>query len=145
MNRFGDKLNGFVLLLVFVFTTLGSVPGFAWCIGEDGHFEIEYVATSDCGDIATNSPGNIVEESSVHFDVDHCGPCLDFYLQSHETISVRRLLETTTKRADILALNTKISSVTSQSVKRGVENLASQPSIRISQVILEHRKIVLLI
>ena len=51
MNRFGDKLNGFVLLLVFVFTTLGSVPGFAWCIGEDGHFEIEYVATSDCGDI----------------------------------------------------------------------------------------------
>lgn len=145
MDCFGNKLNGFVLLLVFVFTTLGSVPGFAWCIGEDGHFDVEYVATDDFGDVTNTAPGRLPGESIIHNDDDHCGPCLDLYLQSHEVISASRLHNKATKSTDILALNTTIPSITSQAIKRAVENLASQPPPRISQAIREHRMIVLLI
>lgn len=144
MDRVGSKLNGFVLLLTFVLTTLGSVPGFAWCIGEDGHFEIEYVATGNCVDGATNSSGNMTGVSPLHIDQDHCGPCLDFYFQTHEAISANRLYNKTTKSPEILTLNPTIPSITSQSVKLAVGNLASQPPPRISQAILEHRTIVLL-
>ncbi len=138
-----SKLNGFVLLIAFVITTVGSVPGFAWCIGEDGHFEIEYVAAGDCG-ATSSSSGNITSESSIHIDEDHCGPCLDFYLQSHEVLSTKRLKHETLNSPDVFVLNT-LRSFTSQTARLVNSKLVPQPPPRISQAILESRTIVLLI
>jgi len=143
MNFISSKLNAFFLLIAFVFTTLGSVPGFAWCIGEDGHFEVEYVAAGDCG-ATSSSSGNITGESSIHIDEDHCGPCLDFYLQPHEVLSTKRLKHETLNSPDIFILNT-LRSFTSHAARLVNTNLVPQPPPRISLAILEHRTIVLLI
>jgi len=137
------KWHGFVLLLAFVVTTLGSVPGFAWCIGEDGHFEIEYIAAEGCGgetvasDIIAGSP-------SVHIDEDHCGPCRDFYLPSPEAMSANRFHPKTLPSPDFIASN-RIPSITFQAASLIVANLVPQPPPRISQAVLEHRTTVLLI
>ena len=143
MFRVSSRLNGLILLLTFVLTTVGSVPGFAWCIGEDGHFEIEYIATGDFGGGVTGSSGNMTGESSIQIDEDHCGPCLDFIFQSHEAMSANRPHHKTSKSHDVFALKI-FPSITCQTVKLVVGNLVPQPPPRISQAILEHRTIVLL-
>ena len=143
MNFVANKFNRFVLLLAFVFTTLGSVPGFAWCIGEDGHFEVEYVAARDCGS-ATSTSGTIPGESYFHFDEGHCGPCLDFYFLSPEALSAKRLNHKANKSPTVIALS-KTPSFNSLAARLVDNNLDLQSPPRIFQAILEHRTIVLLI
>lgn len=138
------NIKCFVLLLTFVLTTLVSVPGFAWCIGEDGHFEIEYEAIKGCGIGAIGSTVDPVDGSSVHIKEDNRGACLDIYLQSGEAISNKRLYEKVIKTADTLALSAP-PLFTSQAVKMVIANLVPRPPQRITQAVLDHRTIVLLI
>ena len=138
------KIKGFVLLLTFVLMTLVSVPGFAWCIGEDGHFEIEFEALKGCDIDAIGSAVDLVEGSSIHIEEDNCGACLDIYLQFNEAISSKRFYEKIIKTTDTLALNEPPSFI-SQTVKMVIANLVPRPPQRITQAILDHRTIVLLI
>lgn len=143
MRRGFRKISNFILLLTFVLTALSSVPGFAWCIGEDGHFEIEYVIDGNC-DTASSSSGGTAVVSSLHIDEDHCGSCLDVYLQPHDVFSAKRLNYEALNAPDVFALGTILSS-TSQADRQVKTNLVPQPPPRILQSILNHRTTVLLI
>lgn len=138
-----SKLNSFVLLLAFVLTTLATVPGFAWCIGDNGHFEVEYVGAGNCGDGANDSSGNITGKASIQTAEAHCESCRHFSLESDETVSKKRTPPKATIQPGFFALNT-IPTISSQKTKLVVGNLVPQPPPRISQAILEHRTIVLL-
>ena len=143
MRRGFRKISNYILLLTFVFTALSSVPGFAWCIGEDGHFEIEYVTDGNC-DAASGSSRGTAVVSSIHIDEDHCGSCFDVYLQPHDVFSAKRVIHEALKSPDVFTLATILSS-TSQANRLVKTNLVPQPPPRNLQSILKHRTTVLLI
>lgn len=145
MSRVQFKSYGFALLLVFTLMTIGSVPGFAWCIGQDGHIEIEFAAAGDCcvGSSELTITPNGLSDQSVHIDQDHCGPCLDLFLQCHNVVSVNRFHKDTVV-AGFCIENDIVAGIPS-AVKLLLGNLVPQPPPRISQAILAHRTTVLLI
>ena len=143
MRLFSSKISTLLLTLLFLISSVLSIPGFAWCFGEDGHIEIEYVSTGDCGDRPAASPSKVAGTSQAHIDEDHCGPCQDIYLQAHEARSVGRIYFKAPLDPGALAFNTN-PSISSPTVRMVVGNLVPQPPPRIPRSILEHRTIVLL-
>lgn len=134
-----------VLLPVFLLTCVGSAFGFAWCIGEDGHVEIERVAGNGCGDDDFESKGVVSHKTPTiqYPSYDHCGPCLDLSMQNN-IFTAKRLTKITSTPSDVIILNGFLET-SIQSIKLVVGNLAPQPPPRISQSILAHRTIVLLV
>jgi hypothetical protein len=145
MGRVRKKLIGLTILLTFVLTTLGSVPGFAWCVGSDGHIEIEYFVTGDCGDRATgaSTQPTISKEPSAYYEEEQYGTSVHYNLQTSDTISANRLHLKAPILPDFFPLH-NFRSITSQAAKQVVGNLVPQLQPRISRTILEHRTIVLL-
>ena len=101
-----SKINRFVLLLAFALTTLATVPGFAWCIGDNGHFEVEYVGAGNCGDGANVSSSIIAGKTSIQTDEAHCESCSHFSLESTESVLKKRTQHKATIQPAFFALNT---------------------------------------
>ena len=144
MFQICNKITRSLFLITFVLTTLGSVPGFAWCIGEDGHFEIEFVTPIKHDNSTTGSSNNISKVPFAHIDNDHHGPCLDLYLHSQEVLSTNKHHSKDNKSPKSYAFNAP-PSIASKTSSLIVGNLISQPPPRIVKAILKHRTIVLLI
>jgi hypothetical protein len=139
------QIVGLLLLPTFLFLSVGTAPGYAWCFGEDGHSEIEEATVAGCHD-GQDKPGEAVRHDTptLHNSEDeHCGPCLDFSLQQDEANFSKRLKKAPAIPIEITSLN-GFTFAFAQSVKLVSGNLASQPPPRISQAILSHRTVVLL-
>jgi len=149
MAQFYSKTCGFALLLTFVMTTLFSLPGFAWCVGEDGHIEVELSVSGDCAGKAfrPSTHSATADASSVYFaaefDAEHCGPCNDFYFQAHEVISASRH-DKTPPSPGLHALDSLIA-LTYKNNIQPERSFAPVSPQRISQAILSHQTVVLLI
>ena len=145
MSRVQCKSYGSVLLFVFVLMAIGSVPGFAWCVGEDGHVKIECSATGECCDDAselTSEPKSSGDQS-VLLDQNYCGQCLDLILQTHVLVSANRFHYDSVFAA--LCSSKDINTVIPSAAKLLVGNLLPHPPPRITQALLDHCTIVLLI
>jgi hypothetical protein len=121
------------------------MPGYAWCFGDDGHVDIEYIAGSDCAD-GVSAPISADKHNEYSFsqsDEEHCGPCLDFYIQLNDATTTKRLENKAPVSIGAIAI-TAVPSLSAQTVKMLVGNLVPQPPPRIAQTILNHRTVVLL-
>ena len=144
MTQIWNKIT-FLLLPVFFVATIISMPGYAWCFGDDGHIDVEYVAGSGCADDASaaSAADNQNVASYSQSDEEHCGPCLDFDIQLNDATTKKRLENKAPVCIDAIAINA-FTTFSSQTVKMVVGNLVPQPPPRISQSILNHRTVVLL-
>lgn len=143
------KLTQIVAIFVlpaFLLVSIGSEPGYAWCFGEDGHSEIEQITAMGCGDNQEELKEAFkYDTTSLHNSDDECcGPCLDLSAQQHEATFSKRLKKLLSGPIDAISPNV-LPQVIDQSVELIAGNLASQPPPSISQTILAHRTIVLLI
>jgi hypothetical protein len=142
---FSSKLVTALLLTAFIVASVGTVFGYAWCIGDDGHVEVSYAKNIGC----------CVDELDSHtadrYDVptismpngDSCGLCLDFSVQQYDAVFFKRIKKFST--LSVAALPSHI--LSAKAVQRDslvAGNLASQPPPRVSQAILAHRTVVLL-
>lgn len=134
-----------IALLIFLLTGQTGVQGYVWCLGEDGHTELEYAEYVTCGSAEAERmqdchAGDGLTEN--HVDEDHCGPCLD----------IPTFLEAASRRnLDDLAFKTPLPvprfvGITTPAVVQQafVGNLRAQPPPRISETIRAHRTVVLL-
>src|SRR5512139_48490 len=80
--RLRVALTSFLLLLYLATSALG-VEGSVLCLGQDGHFGIEFV--SNCVQSASNnvSPFSLLTQSALQ---DDCGPCADVALFSGSAV-----------------------------------------------------------
>ena len=139
------QIIGLLLLPAFLAVSIGSVPGYAWCFGEDGHSEIEEATITGCSDNQIE-PKEFVkyDTPSLHASENgHCGSCLDFSAQQSETVFSKRHKKILQTPTDAIILNVFPQNFV-KNVKLVACNLASQPPPRISQTILAHRTVVLL-
>lgn len=151
INNMKLKLPQIVVLLLlpaFLGLSLGSDPAFAWCFGEDGHSIVEEATITGCvdGDGQDTSKVAVKHDTpSLHSSNDkHCGPCLDFSAQQSEAVFSKSCKKHLRAPTDLISLSIFTQSF-AQSVTLVVGNLAPQPPPRISQRILAHRTIVLLV
>jgi len=140
-----SKIAAFLLLPAFLIASAGDMLGYAWCLGEDGHVEINYVTSNGCCDSNfENSHSARPDVATLHQSSDnHCGSCLDFSTQPNEAVFSKRLKRTSSGSINAISSNS-FPSISAQNAKLVVGNLASQPPPRISQTILAHRTVVLL-
>ena len=119
--------------------------GYVWCVGDDGHVEVNYTAGNDCCDDGhVQSPADQYDGPSIsQANVDHCGACLDFSAQQCEAVFFKRL-----KRSSLVSLEPLSPNhshpCAMHSVKLVAVNHSRQPSLYIAQAILFHRTVVLL-
>jgi hypothetical protein len=136
-----------LLVLLPAFLTIGVSEGlgFSWCYGDDGHVELELASPDGCGDNASKQEAapHCDEKAGLTSDEDHCGPCLDFAIESGAPLASKRLEKQTPPAIDIATLISQRPTLSTNS-KTVVNNLAPQPPPRISQTILTHRTVVLL-
>ena len=139
------QIVGLLLIPAFLIVSIGSVPGYAWCFGEDGHSEIEEATIAGCSDNQFEPKEFIKYDTpTLHgSENEHCGPCLDFSAQQSETVFSKRLKKILQTPVDTIKQDVSPQNF-SQTVKLIAVNLASQPPPRISQTILAHRTVVLL-
>ena len=139
------KFVAFLLLPAFLIASAGDMLGYAWCLGDDGHVEIQYVTSNGCCDSnLENSHSVRPDVATLHQSSDnHCGSCLDFSTQPNEAVFSKRLKRVSSGSIKIISSNS-FPSISAQNVKLVVSNLASQPPPRVSQAILAHRTVVLL-
>jgi len=143
-NR-SSKLVSSLLLAAFLVTSVGVLLGYVWCVGDDGHVEVNYTAGTDCcadGHVkrpADQYDGPIISEANT----DHCGSCLDFSAQQSEAVFFKRIKRNSLVSLEPLSLDNSLPSAM-QSVKLAAANHSRQPSLRIAQAIIFHRTIVLL-
>jgi hypothetical protein len=139
------QIIGFLLLPTFLFLSVGTAPGYAWCFGDDGHTAIEEATVAGCTD-GQDELGEAVgyDTPTLHnSEGEHCGSCLDFALQQSEAYFSKRFNKALTAPIEVKSLN-DFTFAFAQSTKLVSGNLASQPPPRISQTILAHRTVVLL-
>lgn len=139
-----SKLEVLSLLVAFLVASVGTVFGYSWCVGDDGHVEVSYTKDSNC----------CVDEFNSHtvdrYDVpalgqpngDACGLCRDFSAQQNDAVVFKRVKKVST--FPVAALSSETLSLKAGLIaQKGAFNLALQP-LRVSQTILAHRTVVLL-
>jgi len=143
-NR-SSKLVSSLLLAAFLVTSVGVLLGYVWCVGDDGHVEVNYTAGTDCcADSHVESPDDQYDEPSIsQANTDHCGSCLDFSAQQCEAVFFKRLKRTSVVSLEPLSSNNSLPSAM-QSVKLVAVNPFRQPSRRVAQAIMFHRTVVLM-
>ena len=132
------------LLALCLLTNPVSAYGYVWCLGADGHAEMETAMAGDCAvacDVAFSAKAPLV---SVDADADGCGPCLD--------ISTSHQYHTPNNRGDetlILSLAEAAPVIVTVHLPLPERSLNSHhftdPPPRIPDLILHHRTTVLLI
>lgn len=143
-NR-SSKLVTCLLLTAFLATSVVALLGYVWCVGDDGHVEVNYTAGIDCcGDSHVQSTADQYDGPSIsQASAEHCGSCLDFSAQQCEAVFFKRIKRSSLVSLEPLSPNNSLPSAM-QSVKLVAANHFRQPSLRIAQAILFHRTVVLL-
>ena len=142
---YSSKLVTSLLLVAFLMTSVGTLLGYAWCVGDDGHVEVSYATGSGCCD-----DGHELS-SAIQYDTpslsqasdDHCGLCLDFTAQQSDAVFFKRFKKTLTIPVETLSSNNSSLSII-YSTKLVVDAPLPQPPPRIAQFLLVHRTVVLL-
>lgn len=139
------KLITSLLLATFVLMSAGTLFGYAWCVGDDGHVEVSYVPGDGCcdGELSRSATQTHNRPGFSQASDDGCGLCLDFSTQQSDAVFLKRLKRSLTPSADALSPKSFFPGIT-QSLKLTVSCLAAQSPPRIAQAILAHRTVVLL-
>ena len=129
-------------MVTFLLVSTGSVFGYSWCLGDDGHVEVSYARGSGCCDVdlqARHTRATVSNVSSKRAET--CGSCLDFSVQQGDAVFFKRV-----KRSSMPAVATLSASVFSPGLTRDPLQVAPLASFapRLSQTILAHRTVVLL-
>lgn len=74
VSRYLMVLCGF---LVYTLTFQAGAHGYVLCLGEDGHVAMEIKAVGSCGPGTQDSTCEVITETPITIDQDHCPPCLD--------------------------------------------------------------------
>jgi hypothetical protein len=137
-----------VLLPLFLITGIVSVLGYVWCLGSDGHIGVEVSSVNGCSDEDVESR-NVFRLAVPSIEQSNAG-CSDSGLDF--TVHVQQAEATFLKRFENIPLisvdtvpSNAFSSLVAQNTKLIVDNLALKPPSKISQTILAHRTIVLLV
>lgn len=134
-----------LLLSAFLLTSTGNAFGYAWCVGGDGHVEVNYVNDEECcvGDDSARGlkSSGVIEISQ--FDGKPCGLCLDFSAQQGEAVFFKRLKRTSTISIASFSPGCPPSTAIKVAI-RSAAGVAPQALPRISSDILAHRTVVLL-
>ena len=140
-----SKLVTILLLAAFLVTSVGSLFGYAWCVGDDGHVEVSYATGNGCcDDDRKQGAANQYDVPSVsRSSGDHCGLCLDFSAQQSEAVFFKRVKRTSMVSVEALPQISSIPNII-QSIQLVADNAVSQLPPRIAQTILAHRTVVLL-
>ncbi len=140
-----SKLLTSLLLVAFLSTSMGTLLGYAWCVGDDGHVEVSYTTGAGC--CADDLDGATVDRydapSLSQANAKGCGLCLDFSAQQSEGVVFKRIKRTSTASLGVLSANSS-SAKTMQNTKLVAVDLMPQPPPRIAQTLLAHRTVVLL-
>lgn len=137
------KIMILLLLVIFLLTSMGTF-GYAWCVGDDGHVEVNYAAATGCcnQDQSPYSGGQSGSPGLSRAGADYCGLCLDFDAQKYEAVFFKRI-----KKSAVLSLEplTKGASYPNAISNSGlVAKMSPQQQFRVAQIILALRTIVLL-
>jgi hypothetical protein len=133
-----------LLLPAFILASASEVLGFSWCVGNDGHVELERGTNHDCGaeNFANENFGRNAAPIILGTSNECCGPCLDLSIQN-EAYIIKRLKKITVAPTDAISLNV-FPRNTVRKAHLLVSNLITQHPPRISKTILAHRTVVLL-
>ena len=135
----------FAALLLFALLPIGSnAETVVFCLGADGHAEVETVLAGACGaDCAAPAPVEVLPPAMKNDD-DGCGPCLDIS-SSHQWGAPRTFDDSI--HIDLpLILPQAAVAIANDAVLQPINNgLIVEPSARIPESILLHRTTVLLI
>lgn len=138
-----SKLVACLLLATFLVAGAGSLFGYAWCFGDDGHVDVSFTRNVNCCNEA-------LEKRSANRDVlpnisqrsaDSCGSCLDVSTQQRGAVTFKRLKQVSTP-----SVAASVTSSFSHKKAHGTAwsvRLASR-SLRVSPTILAQRTVVLL-
>jgi hypothetical protein len=91
--RYCSKLATYLLLATLLVSGAGTVFGYAWCFGDDGHVEVNYSKGGGCcsEDFESRSIDRYNTPSISQLSVDSCGSCLDFSAQQSDAVFFKRL------------------------------------------------------
>jgi hypothetical protein len=141
--RYSSKLVTYLLMATFLVAGSGTLFGYAWCFGDDGHVEVNYSKGGICcSEDFESRPVNRYDTPSIsQLSVDSCGSCLDFSAQQSDAVFFKRL-----KRISVLPVVTFSTNLFSPKVLQSgpwiAKRISSSP--RVSQTLLAHRTVVLL-
>jgi hypothetical protein len=144
MNRtYHSKLVTCLFLTVFLVVSVGSVFGYAWCVGDDGHVEVSYASSRGCcdDDLKSHTADRDVVLGLSQSGGESCGLCLDFSVQ-YDAVFFKRVKRDLTIPVAALPSNVLFPN-TVEGSQRVVDNLVLHPP-RVSQTILTLRTVVLL-
>jgi hypothetical protein len=130
---------------IFLVMSSGTLLGYAWCLGDDGHVELSYATGVDCcGDGQESGDSEKCTTSSLSQPgADNCGLCLDSSAQQSEAVFSKRVKRTSTPSIEMpTPNNTHLQAVLCS--PKTANALIAHTIPRIAQTILAHRIVVLL-
>jgi hypothetical protein len=141
--RYCSKFVTYLLVTTFLVASAGTVFGYAWCFGDDGHVGVSYSNGGGCcdEDLEKRTANRYAVPTISQLNGDSCGSCLDVSTQQRSVVFFKRLKRVSTSSVETLTAN-------SFSPKRvqGAPWVASLTSLspRVSPTLLAHRTVVLL-
>ena len=129
--------------MTFVMASAGTVFGYAWCFGDDGHVEVNYSSGVVCcdEDLENRTAERYIVPTFSRSSGDSCGSCLDVSTPQCGAVFLKRLKQVSSTSVATLATNVftpKMAQGASLSAK------ITTFSPRVSPTILAHRTVVLL-
>jgi len=141
--RYCLKLVTYLLVTTFLVASAGTVFGYAWCFGDDGHVDVSYSNGGGCcdEDLENRTADRYSVATISQSSGDSCGSCLDVTAQQCSAVLVKRLTRVSTPSVATLATNSF-----SPKIVHGTPWVAklTSHSPRVSPTILAHRTVVLL-
>ena len=141
--RYCSKLVTYLLVTTFLVASAGTVFGYAWCFGDDGHVDVSYSNGGGCcdEDLEKRTADRYAVPTISQLSGDSCGSCLDVSAQQCGAVFIKRL-----KRVSITAVATLTANSFSPKMVLGAPWVARLASLspRVSPTILAHRTVVLL-
>jgi coenzyme F420-reducing hydrogenase beta subunit len=138
-----SKLVTYLLVTTFLVASAGTVFGYAWCFGDDGHVEVNYSKGGSCcsEDFESHSVNRYNTPSISQLKLDSCGSCLDFSAQQSDAVFFKRVKRTSVSTVVTFSTNFFSTKVV-QSAPCIAKQISSSP--RVSPTLLAHRTVVLL-
>lgn len=142
-DRYCSKLVTYLLVTTFLVASAGTVFGYAWCFGDDGHVDVSYSSGGGCcdEDLENRTADRYAVDTISKLNGDSCGSCLDVTAQQCSAVLVKRMTRVSTPSVATLVTNSF-----SPKIGQGAPSVAKLTSHtpRVSPTILAHRTVVLL-
>lgn len=134
-----NRIIALFLLPSLMLVSAGDALGFSFCVGLDGHVEIESGFRNDFDGMPCDSKHK--GSTCLKSGYECCGPCLDFVLQNAAHLVSRHLK---TASAPVKTISWNIPSLKPrQGIHLVAGKLVTNPQPRVSQSVLTHRTVVL--